>query len=33
MLHGQRLDMINRLAKVLRGSDQPFGGMQSYLGR
>src|SRR5580698_3080274 len=31
MLHGQRLDMINRLAKVVRANDQPFGGMQVIL--
>ena len=31
MLHGQRLDMINRLAKVLRASEVPFGGMQVIL--
>jgi len=28
MLHGKRLDMINQLAKVLRASDEPFGGLQ-----
>jgi ATP-dependent exoDNAse (exonuclease V) alpha subunit len=31
MLHGQRLDMVNQLAKVLRQSDEPFGGMQVIL--
>jgi len=31
MLHGYRLDMINALAKVLRYSDKPFGGMQVIL--
>lgn len=31
MLHGKRLDMINELAKVLRGSDAPFGGLQVIL--
>jgi len=31
MLHGQRLDMVNQLAKLLRGSDAPFGGMQVIL--
>jgi ATP-dependent DNA helicase PIF1 len=31
MLHGKRLDMINRLAKVLRVSDEPFGGLQIIL--
>jgi ATP-dependent DNA helicase PIF1 len=31
MLHGKRLDMINRLAKVLRASDEPFGGLQIVL--
>lgn len=31
MLHGQRLDMVNRLAKVLRGSEEPFGGLQVIL--
>jgi ATP-dependent DNA helicase PIF1 len=31
MLHGHRLDMINRLAKLLRGSDQAFGGLQVIL--
>lgn len=28
MLHGSRLDMINRVAKWLRRSDRPFGGLQ-----
>ncbi len=31
MLHGARLDMINQLAKRLRGSDAAFGGMQVIL--
>ena len=31
MLHGHRLDMINRLAKALRQSEDPFGGMQIIL--
>jgi ATP-dependent exoDNAse (exonuclease V) alpha subunit len=31
MLHGRRLDMINQLAKLLRGSDAPFGGLQVVL--
>jgi ATP-dependent DNA helicase PIF1 len=31
MLHGKRLDMINQLAKVLRGNEQPFGGLQVIL--
>lgn len=31
MLHGQRLDMINRLAKALRDSDEAFGGLQVIL--
>lgn len=31
MLHGRRLDMVNRLSKVLRGSDAPFGGLQVVL--
>ena len=31
MLHGVRLDMINELAKKLRGSDEAFGGMQVVL--
>lgn len=31
MLHGFRLDMINRLAKHLRKNEQPFGGMQVIL--
>lgn len=31
MLHGQRLNMINQLAKVLRSSEQAFGGMQVIL--
>lgn len=28
MLHGSRLDMVNRVAKWLRSSDRPFGGLQ-----
>lgn len=28
MLHGKRLDMINRVAKRLRESSKPFGGLQ-----
>ncbi|HET9173714.1 MAG TPA: HRDC domain-containing protein [Candidatus Saccharimonadales bacterium] len=31
MLHGSRLDMVNETAKLLRGSDDPFGGMQVIL--
>ena len=31
MLHGQRLNMVNDLAKVLRGNDKAFGGMQVIL--
>jgi ATP-dependent DNA helicase PIF1 len=31
MLHGARLDMVNQLAKVLRGNDAPFGGLQVIL--
>ncbi len=31
MLHGKRLDMVNQLAKVLRQSEEPFGGMQIIL--
>jgi ATP-dependent DNA helicase PIF1 len=31
MLHGQRLNMINQLAKVLRGNEAPFGGLQVIL--
>jgi ATP-dependent DNA helicase PIF1 len=31
MLHGQRLDMINQVAKVLRNSEAPFGGLQVIL--
>lgn len=31
MLHGQRLNMVNQLAKILRGSELPFGGMQVIL--
>lgn len=31
MLHGARLDMINRMAKAVRGNDQAYGGMQVIL--
>lgn len=31
MLHGQRLDMVNAVAKLLRGNDAPFGGLQVIL--
>ncbi len=31
MLHGQRLDMVNQLAKLLRGNEAPFGGLQVVL--
>ncbi len=31
MLHGQRLDMVNQLAKLLRSNDAPFGGLQVIL--
>lgn len=31
MLHGRRLDMVNQAAKLLRKSDQPFGGLQVVL--
>ena len=31
MLHGVRLDMVNQAAKLLRSSDQPFGGLQVVL--
>ena len=31
MLHGARLDMVNELAKVLRGNEMPFGGLQVIL--
>jgi len=31
MLHGARLDMVNMLAKTLRKSNAPFGGMQVIL--
>ncbi|MGI9027635.1 MAG: AAA family ATPase [Candidatus Saccharimonadales bacterium] len=31
MLHGKRLDMINEVAKLLRDSPEPFGGMQVIL--
>lgn len=31
MLHGKRLDMINQICKLLRVSDDPFGGLQVIL--
>lgn len=31
MLHGRRLDMINEICKLLRESDEPFGGLQIVL--
>ena len=31
MLHGNRLNMINQVCKLLRKSEQPFGGMQVIL--
>lgn len=31
MLHGHRLDMVNQLAKKLRRSEAPFGGLQVIL--
>lgn len=31
MLHGHRLDMVNVLAKAIRGGDKPFGGLQVIL--
>lgn len=31
MLHGRRLDMVNELAKILRSSQAPFGGLQVIL--
>jgi len=31
MLHGQRLNMVNEVAKLLRKNDAPFGGMQVVL--
>src|SRR5215475_5077837 len=31
MLHGQRLDMLNEVAKLLRESQEPFGGLQVIL--
>lgn len=31
MLHGYRLDMVNEVCKLLRKSDQPFGGLQVIL--
>jgi ATP-dependent DNA helicase PIF1 len=31
MLHGHRLDMVNEVAKLLRKSEKPFGGLQVVL--
>ena len=31
MLHGARLDMVNRVCKLLRKNDAPFGGLQVIL--
>lgn len=31
MLHGRRLDMLNEACKLLRASNQPFGGLQVVL--
>lgn len=31
MIHGKRLDMVNQVAKWLRESEEPFGGMQVIL--
>lgn len=31
MLHGKRLNMINQVCKLLRESDEPFGGLQVVL--
>ncbi|HSX30717.1 MAG TPA: AAA family ATPase [Candidatus Saccharimonadales bacterium] len=31
MLHGHRLDMVNEVAKLLRASTEPFGGLQVIL--
>jgi ATP-dependent exoDNAse (exonuclease V) alpha subunit len=31
MLHGNRLNMVNEVAKLLRKSDKPFGGLQVVL--
>lgn len=31
MLHGVRLDMVNKMAKLLRASEAPFGGLQVVL--
>ena len=31
MLHGARLDMVNQVAQLLRGNQQPFGGLQVIL--
>lgn len=31
MLHGKRLDMVNMIAKALRGNNRPFGGIQVIL--
>lgn len=31
MLHGHRLDMLNEITKIIRESDEPFGGLQMVL--
>ena len=31
MLHGRRLDLVNKLAKILRSSEAPFGGIKVIL--
>lgn len=31
MLHGKRFDMINQVCKIMRESDEPFGGLQVIL--
>lgn len=31
MLHGARLDMVDEACRLMRGDDQPFGGMQAVL--
>ena len=31
MIHGKRLDMINKVCKMLRDSEEPFGGLQIIL--
>lgn len=31
MLHGKRLEMVNKVAKHIRGNNRPFGGMQVIL--